>query len=123
MSSRWPGRWARGRPASLAGCLPRWASRETRRAPASRSSQPYAPPLVRLPVLHVDLYRIESPDEMEELGLDEARLDSLLVVEWPERAGERAWPDALVLAITPDPAGGRRLTAAVPPAWESRWPT
>ena len=35
--------------------------------------QPYAPPETRLPVMHVDLYRIEHPDEIEELGLDEAR--------------------------------------------------
>src|ERR1700749_2160031 len=33
--------------------------------------QPYAPPEVTLPVAHVDLYRIEAPDDAEELGLDE----------------------------------------------------
>ena len=38
--------------------------------------QPYAPPETRLPVMHVDLYRIEDPDEIEELGLDEARAKS-----------------------------------------------
>ena len=92
-------------------------------SPSFAIVQPYAPPEVVLPVLHVDLYRIEHPREMEELGLDEARLDSLLVVEWPERAGDGAWPDALALAIAPDAAGGRRLTATVPPAWKSRWPT
>ena len=38
--------------------------------------QPYAPPEVRTPVLHVDLYRIDDPAELEELGLDEASADA-----------------------------------------------
>ena len=84
--------------------------------------QPYAPPETRLPVLHVDLYRIEDPAEIDELGLDDARADSLLLIEWPERLGTRGWPDALALALAFDAAGGRRLTADVPPAWERRWP-
>lgn len=84
--------------------------------------QPYDPPLVRLPVLHADLYRIEDPDELYELGLDEARTDSTLLIEWPERMGDQLWPDALVLTLEPDASGGRRLTAAVPAAWGDRWP-
>ena len=82
--------------------------------------QPYAPPEVRLPVLHVDLYRIDDPAELEELGLDEARLDSALLVEWPDRAAGR-WPDALALSLTPTPDGARRLTWDGPAAWEARW--
>ena len=83
--------------------------------------QPYAPPEVRVSVLHVDLYRIKDPQELEELGLEEARADSVLVVEWPERAGEGYWPDALALLLVADGAG-RRLTARVPEAWRARWP-
>jgi tRNA threonylcarbamoyladenosine biosynthesis protein TsaE len=92
-------------------------------SPSFAIVQPYDPPEVALPVLHVDLYRIESPDDLEELGLDDARGDSLLIVEWPERAGEGAWPDALALTLAIEPDGARRLTAAVPPAWRLRWPT
>lgn len=83
--------------------------------------QPYEPPETRLPVLHVDLYRIEMPEEIEELGLDEARGESLLLIEWPERAGDDAFPYALALDLTIEPDGARRLTAGVPAAWESRW--
>ena len=82
----------------------------------------YDPPEVRLPVWHVDLYRIEEPGELEELGLDEARAGALLLIEWPERL-PRLWPDALQLTLSRDPAGGRRLTVQVPAAWEARWPT
>lgn len=81
--------------------------------------QPYAPPEVRLPVLHVDLYRIEHRQELDELGLDDAS-DALLLVEWPERAPGR-WPDALALTLEILPDDSRRLTAQVPAAWKERW--
>lgn len=74
------------------------------------------------PAWHVDLYRLEDRSELEELGLDSAG-DAILLVEWPERAGEDAWPDALRLSLDFAEAGARRLTAQVPPAWEGRWPS
>lgn len=92
-------------------------------SPSFAIVQPYEVPEVRLPVSHVDLYRLSSPREMDELGLDELAADTLLLVEWPERAGEGAWADALALNIAPLEGGGRRLTAKVPPAWSARWPT
>jgi len=82
----------------------------------------YAPPDVRLPLWHVDLYRIEDTDEIEELGLADARSDSVLLIEWPERMGTRLWDDALRLDLQPELAGGRRLTWAAPKAWGARWP-
>ncbi|RZF63742.1 tRNA (adenosine(37)-N6)-threonylcarbamoyltransferase complex ATPase subunit type 1 TsaE [Sphingomonas populi] len=90
-------------------------------SPSFAIVQPYAPPETALPVLHVDLYRIEQPQEIEELGLDEAAAESLLIVEWPDRA-PGAWPHALALALDFTPDGGRRLTAQVPAAWRARWP-
>jgi tRNA threonylcarbamoyladenosine biosynthesis protein TsaE len=73
------------------------------------------------PVWHVDLYRIEAPGEIDELGLDSAA-DAVLLVEWPERAGEAAWPNALALSLDFAQDGERILTAKVPPSWEGRWP-
>ena len=73
------------------------------------------------PVWHVDLYRIEDSGEIEELGLDAAD-EGVLIVEWPERAGPGAFRGALRLALDFEAGGARRLTASVPPAWESRWP-
>jgi tRNA threonylcarbamoyladenosine biosynthesis protein TsaE len=72
-------------------------------------------------VWHVDLYRIEHASEIEELGLDSAT-DALLLVEWPERAGEDRWPDALNLSLDFGQNDDRILTARVPPSWEERWP-
>jgi len=78
------------------------------------------------PVWHADLYRLEDPSELAELGLDEILAEGALIVEWPERA-PGAWPEALALLLEPvslEPAGGaaRRLTATAPPPWEGRWP-
>ena len=73
-------------------------------------------------VWHVDLYRIEDPGEIEELGLDAAE-QGVLIVEWPERAGPEAFSGALRLALDFAADGARRLTASVPPAWKSRWPS
>jgi tRNA threonylcarbamoyladenosine biosynthesis protein TsaE len=72
-------------------------------------------------IFHVDLYRIEERSEIEELGLDSAA-DAVLIVEWPERAGEAVWPQALGLSLEFGRNGDRILTAEVPPSWEGRWP-
>jgi len=72
------------------------------------------------PIWHVDLYRLEDPSELEELGLDVR--DTALIVEWPERGGAAAWPQALCLSLEFAEAGARRLTAKVPPSWQGRWP-
>lgn len=88
-------------------------------SPSFAIVQPYEE--LEPPVWHVDLYRIEEPAEIEELGLDSA-LDAVLLVEWPERAGESAWPDALALSLDFAQDGERILTAKVPPSWEGRWP-
>lgn len=82
---------------------------------------PYAPPTVSLPVWHVDLYRLKDAAEAEALALDDALYDAALLIEWPERLGDRLWPEALRLRFDADGAG-RRLTANAPPSWEARCP-
>ena len=83
--------------------------------------QTYDPPDTRLPAWHVDLYRIERPAEIEELGLDDARREGVLLIEWPERL-PALWPESLRLRLDPAEGGGRALTAEVPEAWGERWP-
>lgn len=91
-------------------------------SPSFAIAQPYGPPETTLPVLHVDLYRIDDAREIDELGLDDAREDGALLVEWAERAGDDYWRDALWLTLTIADDGARALTARVPAAWEDRWP-
>jgi tRNA threonylcarbamoyladenosine biosynthesis protein TsaE len=82
--------------------------------------QPYEE--LKVPLWHVDLYRIEDPAEIEELALDEARQHAALVIEWPERLGQALWPGSLELHLAVADGGARSLTARVPPAWGERWP-
>ncbi len=50
----------------------------------------------RLPLFHVDLYRIEDPREFDELGLDEIAEDGVLAIEWAEKLAARLKPSRYV---------------------------
>jgi tRNA threonylcarbamoyladenosine biosynthesis protein TsaE len=89
-------------------------------SPSFAIVQPYE--TVSPPVWHVDLYRIENPADLDELGLEDISGDGVLIVEWPEHAGRNAWPHALALSLEVGEDGVRALTADVPTAWEGRWP-
>ena len=39
------------------------------------------------PVWHFDLYRIRDPEEIRELGFEEALAEGICLIEWPERLG------------------------------------
>lgn len=48
------------------------------------------------PVYHVDLYRLDSESQLTNIGWDDLMSDrALVIVEWPERAGDRMPPDHL----------------------------
>jgi len=90
-------------------------------SPSFAIVQPYDVPEVRLPVAHVDLYRLDHAAEAGELALGDYLMDSLLIIEWPDRLGDALWPHALRLTIEMETDDARRLTAAVPDAWTERW--
>jgi tRNA threonylcarbamoyladenosine biosynthesis protein TsaE len=73
-----------------------------------------------VPVWHVDLYRLDHPAEADALGLFET--DAALIIEWPQRLGDRLPADALHLMLEGSGDAPRRLTWTAPPAWEGRWP-
>jgi tRNA threonylcarbamoyladenosine biosynthesis protein TsaE len=57
--------------------------------------------LTHLTALHIDLYRVREPSELESLGLREwARPGCLWLIEWPERGAERLPPPDLTLTFT-----------------------
>jgi tRNA threonylcarbamoyladenosine biosynthesis protein TsaE len=76
-----------------------------------------------VPLAHADLYRLERPEEVRELGLDAMRDDGWLVVaEWAEPYGAQLGGDALLVRFTLDPrtatlsalgARGDRIIAAL----------
>ena len=51
------------------------------------------------PVWHFDLYRIEDPEEVHELGLSEALAEGITLIEWPERLGRLLPAQALSLTL------------------------
>ena len=66
------------------------------------------------PIWHFDLYRLERPEEVTELGLEEALAEAISLIEWPERLGPRMPSDRLEvhLAFAEAPHGRRaRLIA------------
>ncbi|WP_037371802.1 tRNA (adenosine(37)-N6)-threonylcarbamoyltransferase complex ATPase subunit type 1 TsaE [Salipiger mucosus] len=71
-------------------------------------------------VWHADLYRLGDPDQVEELGLFEAFETAICLVEWPDRLGELAPPEALSLHFTAgEDEDARRLEAAwTDPRWD-----
>ena len=74
------------------------------------------------PLVHADFYRLESPDEVEELGLDDYRTGAALLAEWPQNAGGFGHePDCLSIALE---SAGNGRTAIVEPGrdWLGRLP-
>jgi tRNA threonylcarbamoyladenosine biosynthesis protein TsaE len=57
-------------------------------------------PLAEGEAVHLDLYRIAAPGELEFLGLDELRGARLWLVEWPERGGQALPPADLEIGLS-----------------------
>jgi tRNA threonylcarbamoyladenosine biosynthesis protein TsaE len=82
----------------------------------------YEPPSVRLPLVHADFYRLGSPAEAAEIGLDDYRQGAALVAEWPEQAGGFAHEPGC-LSITLEVADEGRIAIVEPGAdWLGRLP-
>lgn len=65
----------------------------------------------RLPLYHMDLYRLSSEEEIEEVGFEEYIYgQGLTVIEWPERLGDLTPADYLQIHITRQSPQGRKIT-------------
>jgi len=72
-------------------------------------------------IWHFDLYRLERPEDVTELALDEALADGICLIEWPERLGTLIPARRLDIALT----GGaspdrRRATLTSHRQWDDR---
>jgi tRNA threonylcarbamoyladenosine biosynthesis protein TsaE len=63
----------------------------------------------RVALIHVDLYRLNDPREIDELGLEELGLESVLAIEWAEKL-PRSIADAIEVRIEHGDGDERRLT-------------
>jgi len=73
------------------------------------------------PVWHFDLYRLVRPEEAWELGIEEAFVSAISLIEWPDRLGSLLPPDRLEVALEiADRPTARRATLIGHGAWRAR---
>lgn len=65
------------------------------------------------PLYHVDLYRLESPDQVVELGLEDLIETGITLIEWPEKA-EGLLPASRLEIVMEEGAEGERLVELTP---------
>ncbi len=70
-------------------------------------------------VWHCDLYRLTNPDEVLELGLDEAFTTAICLIEWPDRLGDTAPAGALLLSFAAQ-SDHHTLSFTTDDAWQER---
>lgn len=71
-------------------------------------------------IWHADLYRVTGPEEALELGLDEAFVDAICLVEWPDRLESLAPANAMSVEMLVGEAPGVRTISfsATHPKWQ-----
>lgn len=71
---------------------------------------------------HFDLYRIGDSRELDELGLDDALRDGIVLIEWPDRMGDQAPAAALTIRLAPTAGadGPRQAELLGDAAWAGR---
>ncbi len=68
----------------------------------------------RIPIYHVDLYRVETPDELATVGLDDVVAgDGIAIIEWADRAAGRV-PESHLAIVIEHVDETRRLIRVVP---------
>jgi len=73
------------------------------------------------PVYHFDLYRIENPDDVYELDIEDAFADGISLIEWPDRMEALLPRDRLDVEITHgERDGARKITLSAEGKWAER---
>jgi tRNA threonylcarbamoyladenosine biosynthesis protein TsaE len=72
-------------------------------------------------IWHFDLFRIESPQDAIELGIDDAFADGVSLIEWPDRLGTLLPPEHLLITLLSGPTPtSRRLLIDGSGRWRPR---
>jgi tRNA threonylcarbamoyladenosine biosynthesis protein TsaE len=73
------------------------------------------------PVWHFDLYRLARPDEVYELGFEEALAEAISLIEWPDRMGPLLPADRLEVHLSyAEPETARRAVLIGAGTWAPR---
>ena len=72
-------------------------------------------------VWHFDAYRLRDPEEVWELGIEDAFRDGISLIEWPERLGDLVPPHRLEIMLSPGPVPTARRAVLDPAGdWAER---
>jgi tRNA threonylcarbamoyladenosine biosynthesis protein TsaE len=72
------------------------------------------------PVWHFDLYRLDKPEEVIELGFEEALVSGISLIEWPERLGPMLLSSRLDVRLSLPAQGGRLVEISGDATWTDR---
>ena len=76
---------------------------------------------LKVPVWHFDLYRLECPEEIDEIGIDEALSSAVSLIEWPERLGSLSFANTLSITLEPGiEPDGRFAHLSADASWKER---
>ena len=98
---------------ALARGFVRAAAPETEEVPSPTFTLVQTYPADAGTIWHFDLYRLKDPEEIWELGFEDALADGILLIEWPDRLGPFAPRDRLELTLSPGDAADTRRASLV----------
>lgn len=91
-------------------------------SPSFAIIETYDPPPLRLPLVHADFYRLQRPEEAEELGLEDYREGAALIAEWPDHAGGFVHEPGCLAIRLETAETGRIAVVEAGPDWLGREP-
>ncbi len=65
-------------------------------------------------ICHFDLYRLEHPEDIFELGIEDALAEAISLIEWPERMGTYIPRNRLVVRLTVTKGRNHRQIELIP---------
>ena len=101
-----------GKTAAARAMIRYFAGDDTLEVPSPTFTLAQTYDLPAFPLLHADLYRVNDPTELEEIGLSPLPEGTVALIEWPERAPNALPPDQIDVALSHRPALGSTARAA-----------
>src|SRR5260221_3957806 len=101
-----------GKTAAARAMIRYLASDDTLEVPSPPFTLAQSYDLPPFPLVHADLYRINDPAELEEIGLSPLPEGNVVLIEWPERAARALPNDRIDIALSHRPALGSNARAA-----------
>jgi N-acetylmuramate 1-kinase len=86
---------------------------ETMEVPSPTFTLAQSYELPAFPLVHADLYRVNDPAELEEIGLSPLPAGTVVLIEWPERAASALPPDRIDIALDHRPELSATARSAV----------